>query len=144
MESRCLSKKKVFLGSRERSPESDVWMKEEMVKQEKRKGIHLIVGGAFQGKTAYAKSAYPDLRWCDGSVCEMDDIWEAEGILHLEAWISRWMRGEENKARQQKEKDKLSGGRGSRSAGQTADRDESGPGDRVHGNRIRSGSGRCI
>ncbi|MCB6309192.1 bifunctional adenosylcobinamide kinase/adenosylcobinamide-phosphate guanylyltransferase [Mediterraneibacter glycyrrhizinilyticus] len=34
----------------------------------------------------------------------MDDIWEAEGILHLEAWISRWMRGEENKARQQKEK----------------------------------------
>lgn len=99
-----VKEKKVFLGSRERSPESDVWMKEEMVKQEKRKGVHLIVGGAFQGKTAYVKSAYPDLRWCDGSVCKMDDIWEAEGILHLEAWISRWMRGEENKARQQKEK----------------------------------------
>ena len=99
-----VKEKKVFLGSRERSPESDVWIKEEMVKQEKRKGVHLIVGGAFQGKTAYVKSAYPDLRWCDGSVCKMDDIWEAEGILHLEAWISRWMRGEENKARQQKEK----------------------------------------
>lgn len=99
-----VKEKEVFLGSRERSPESGVWMKEETVKQEKRKGVHLIVGGAFQGKTAYAKSAYPDLRWCDGSVCEMDDIWEAEGILHLEAWISRWMRGEENKARQQKEK----------------------------------------
>ena len=79
-------------------------MSEEMMKQEKRKGVHLIVGGAFQGKTAYAKSMYPDLRWCDGSICELDDIWETEGVLHLEAWIFRWMRAEENKARQRKEK----------------------------------------
>ena len=41
-------------------------------------------------------------------------------------------------------KDKLSGGRGSRSSGQTADRGKSEPGDRVYGNRIRSGAGRCV
>lgn len=87
-----------------KSSDIDMRMSEEMMKQEKRKGVHLIVGGAFQGKTAYAKSMYPDLRWCDGSICELDDIWEAEGVLHLEAWIFRWMRAEENKARQRKEK----------------------------------------
>ena len=119
-------------------------MSEEMMKQEKRKGVHLIVGGAFQGKTAYAKSMYPDLRWCDGSICELDDIWEAEGVLHLEAWIFRWMRARRKQSASAERKDKLSGGRGSRSAGQTADRDESEPGDRVYGNRIRSGAGRCV
>lgn len=91
------------LWSRGKNPGSDVWMKKEKMERERRKGIHLIIGGAFQGKKEYARKKYPNFQWCDGTVCELDDVWKAEGILHLETWIRRWMRMEENKECQQQQ-----------------------------------------
>lgn len=30
----------------------------------------MIIGGAYQGKLAYAKETFPDVRWTDGEQCE--------------------------------------------------------------------------
>ncbi len=62
-----------------------------MEDERKKEGLRLIIGGAFQGKIEYVKRNYPNLTWCDGETCDLDVVWGAEGILHLEAWIRRWM-----------------------------------------------------
>ena len=36
----------------------------------------MIIGGAYQGKLAYAKETFPDVRWTDGEQCEGEDISE--------------------------------------------------------------------
>lgn len=62
-----------------------------MEQERKKEGIHLVIGGAFQGKTAYVKRKNPNLTWCDGETCDLDAVWKADGILHFERWIRRWM-----------------------------------------------------
>ena len=42
--------------------------------------MELIIGGAFQGKTDYAKKEHPSLAWRDaGAMCE-EELLLAEGI----------------------------------------------------------------
>lgn len=53
------------------------------------KGMKLIIGGAFQGKSAAAKEMFPGMDWCDGRTCGMEDIFTCGGIFHLEAYIRR-------------------------------------------------------
>lgn len=56
----------------------------------------LIVGGAYQGKEAFAKSAFPEIEWTDGENCAMEEIFSVQGILHFHAYIRRMMlKGEE-------------------------------------------------
>ena len=47
--------------------------------------MKMVIGGAYQGKTDYAKQAYPNLVWSDGASCDLKDI-----------FVRRWIR--ENKA----------------------------------------------
>ena len=51
--------------------------------------MKLIIGGAFQGKSAAAKEMFPGMDWCDGRTCGMEDIFTCGGIFHLEAYIRR-------------------------------------------------------
>ena len=48
----------------------------------------MIIGGAYQGKLAYAKETFPDVRWTDGEQCEKA-IFQYRGIFHFHKYIER-------------------------------------------------------
>ena len=47
----------------------------------------MIIGGAYQGKLAYAKETFPDVRWTDGEQCEKEAIFQYRGIFHFHKYI---------------------------------------------------------
>ena len=49
----------------------------------------MIIGGAYQGKLAYAKETFPDVRWTDGEQCEKEAIFQYRGIFHFHKYIER-------------------------------------------------------
>ena len=54
--------------------------------------MELIIGGAFQGKTDYAKKEYPSLIWKEsGDMCE-EELLSAEGILNFQEYIKKELR----------------------------------------------------
>lgn len=54
--------------------------------------MELIIGGAFQGKTDYAKKEYPSLTWKEaGDMCE-EELLSAEGILNFQEYIKKEIR----------------------------------------------------
>ncbi len=56
--------------------------------------MKMVIGGACQGKTAYAKKLYPEVEWSDGAVCALEEIFTCKGVVHFHTYIRRWM--EEN------------------------------------------------
>lgn len=52
----------------------------------------LIIGGAYQGKYAYAKDAYPDISWIDGKDCGQEEIFSCSAIRNFHSYIERQMR----------------------------------------------------
>ena len=38
----------------------------------------MIIGGAYQGKLAFAKKIYPDVTWADGAVCTEEELYTDE------------------------------------------------------------------
>ena len=54
----------------------------------------LIVGGAYQGKEAFARNLFPEIEWVDGKNCEMNEVFSAQGILHFHEYIKRAMQEE--------------------------------------------------
>lgn len=51
--------------------------------------MKLVIGGTFQGKTAYAKNTYAVDEWIDGRDCEWDAVFSAKGIHHFHEYIKR-------------------------------------------------------
>lgn len=51
----------------------------------------LIVGGAYQGKEAFAKMTFPNVEWINGAECEMEAVFSVQGILHFHEYIRRAM-----------------------------------------------------
>ena len=49
----------------------------------------MIIGGAYQGKTEYAKKEYPDLIWGEGSSLSREELFAAEGVLNFHEFIRR-------------------------------------------------------
>ena len=41
--------------------------------------MEMIIGGAYQGKTEYARKQYPQLRWSDGGFCHRGGTDECSG-----------------------------------------------------------------
>ncbi len=58
------------------------WRKEKEV-------MIMIIGGAYQGKLAFAKKIYPDVTWADGAVCTEEELYSCEGIYHFHQYIER-------------------------------------------------------
>lgn len=54
--------------------------------------MEMIIGGAFQGKTSYAKRKYPDVRWRKGKEISREELFRAEGILEFHEFIRREMK----------------------------------------------------
>lgn len=52
----------------------------------------LIIGGAYQGKLAYAKENYPETEWIDGRSCGEEELYTCGGIHHFHAYIERMMK----------------------------------------------------
>jgi adenosyl cobinamide kinase/adenosyl cobinamide phosphate guanylyltransferase len=68
-------------------------VEEETITEEKT--LKMVIGGAFQGKRAFAETLYGKLQWADGADCSQHDIFTCEGILHFETYVRRMM-SEEN------------------------------------------------
>ncbi len=51
--------------------------------------MELIIGGAFQGKEAFARAQHPEIRWLKGEEAELSQLLCGEGILHFERFIRK-------------------------------------------------------
>lgn len=49
--------------------------------------MEMIIGGAYQGKTDYAKEKYPELDWIDGISASENELLDAQGILNFQEYI---------------------------------------------------------
>lgn len=50
--------------------------------------MKLIIGGAYQGKLAYARETFgAEVGWVDGRVCEAAEIYSCRGISHFHEYI---------------------------------------------------------
>lgn len=53
--------------------------------------IKMVVGGACQGKRAFAETQYGKVSWADGRKCREEDLYTCRGIHHFEVYIRRRM-----------------------------------------------------
>ena len=51
--------------------------------------MKMIIGGAYQGKEAFARASFPELTWTDGREASLEDLFRAEGILNFQDFIRR-------------------------------------------------------
>ena len=51
--------------------------------------MEMIIGGAYQGKTDYAKEQYPDLNWVSGALTSESELMTAQGIFDFQEYIRR-------------------------------------------------------
>lgn len=51
--------------------------------------MELIVGGAYQGKGAYAKNLFPEITWADGGSCTLAELLQAGGVNGFHKFIGR-------------------------------------------------------
>lgn len=56
--------------------------------------MELIVGGAYQGKTDYARRLFPDISWADGEHCSFEELCQCQGILKFHRYLERRMAAE--------------------------------------------------
>lgn len=54
-------------------------------------GVTLILGGAYQGKRAYAEMIFPGLTWADGEEIPFREIENAAAIDRFHLLVKRWM-----------------------------------------------------
>ena len=63
----------------------------EIVMCQKENRFHIIIGGAFQGKTQYATKTYPGLELTDGFNCPLDEIGNCVAINKFHSFTRRWL-----------------------------------------------------
>lgn len=51
--------------------------------------MEMIIGGAFQGKSAYARREHPQLTWTDGEEADEAVLLSARGVLGFENYIRK-------------------------------------------------------
>lgn len=51
--------------------------------------MEMIIGGAYQGKTNYAKEQYPNLNWVSGELASESELMKAQGVLDFQEYIRR-------------------------------------------------------
>lgn len=63
----------------------------ETVMCQKENRFHIIMGGAFQGKTQYATKIYPGLGLTDGFNCPLDEIGNCVAVNKFHSFTRRWI-----------------------------------------------------
>lgn len=48
--------------------------------------MEMIIGGAYQGKTEYARKQYPQLRWSDGGSVTEEELMNAQGVTGFQQY----------------------------------------------------------
>lgn len=57
--------------------------------------MKLVIGGAYQGKLAYAKQMYGvEKGWIDGCTCSPGELKTCSGIYGFHEFVRRWVSGE--------------------------------------------------
>ena len=51
--------------------------------------MEMIVGGAWQGKTDYARRQHPEVSFLEGAEVRTELLWQAEGILNFQDYIRK-------------------------------------------------------
>lgn len=54
--------------------------------------MEMIIGGAYQGKTDYAKEKHPQIKWVDGAAVSETELMAAQGVLNFQEYIRRELR----------------------------------------------------
>ena len=84
-------KKPDTLVNRTEKPGVDSNKSGEFVMCQKENRAHIIIGGAFQGKTQYATKIYPELGLTDGINCSLDEIRNCVAINKFHSFTRRWL-----------------------------------------------------
>lgn len=51
--------------------------------------MEMIIGGAYQGKTKYAKEQYPKTEWISGNSATEEELMKTRGITDFQEYIRR-------------------------------------------------------
>ena len=54
--------------------------------------MEMMIGGAFQGKSALAEKRYPQVTWVNGAEADWESISHAEGVLGFHEYIRKEMK----------------------------------------------------
>ena len=58
--------------------------------------MEMIIGGAYQGKKAYAEKLFPDIEWKKGGEITEKELFKAQGVLGFHEYIRKALQsGEE-------------------------------------------------
>ena len=61
--------------------------------------MEMIIGGAFQGKSTYAKEHHPDICWKNGADLEKEELMNAEGVLDFHEYIKKELKADKDLTR---------------------------------------------
>lgn len=56
----------------------------------------MIIGGAYQGKAAYAKAQFPDVDWKFGGEITEEELLKVEGVLGFQEYIRKALKAGED------------------------------------------------
>ena len=60
--------------------------------------MEMIIGGAFQGKGAYARKTHPEVAWKNGADLEKEDLMTVDGVLDFQEYIKKELKADRNVA----------------------------------------------
>ena len=58
--------------------------------------MEMIIGGAFQGKSAYARETHPEVGWKNGADLEKEDLMTADGVLDFQEYIKKELKADQD------------------------------------------------
>lgn len=58
--------------------------------------MEMIIGGAYQGKAAYAKAQFPDVDWKFGGEITEEELLKAAGVLGFQEYIRKGLKAGED------------------------------------------------
>ena len=58
--------------------------------------MEMIIGGAYQGKAAYAKAQFPDVDWKFGGEITEEELLKAAGVLGCQEYIRKALKAGED------------------------------------------------
>lgn len=56
--------------------------------------MEMIIGGAFQGKTAYAKESNPGINWMNGADLGKEELMKAQGVFDFQEYIKKELKAD--------------------------------------------------
>lgn len=69
--------------------------------------MKLIIGGAAQGKLAYAREQFGEGRYLDGGCCKLEEMYREKGVYDFQRWIQKQMQEAPEFFREEEKKEEL-------------------------------------